>query len=197
MMQWDIEVSKEMKLSLDQKIRGMEMIEEVSALQSTLLPLLLDASNSTYLNPWFPLYCWPLIGICQLLRRDAWQLLECDLPALSPDKAHEQANALLDMVFSLMRWRMCVPFFLPLVYTAGFEMKTEKERERVLRCMNDCQIKHYDMVKMFQMDLVQAWRGTDRGSEGVCDRRLPMHERARMMALMVTDSGDEAKAPST
>lgn len=186
MIEWDIEVAKKTQLSLEQRIRGMELIDEASALQSALLPLLLvgTGTDKTCLDPRYPLYCWPLIGISQVLRRDSWQLLECDLPVLSPDKVYEQANALLDTVLSLMRWRMCVPFFLPLVYSAGFEMRTEKERERVLRCMNDSQIKHYVVVKMFQMDLIQAWRGTDRGSEGVCDRRLPMHERAHLMASM-------------
>jgi hypothetical protein len=184
MILWDFDVGGLTELSLEQRIRGMELIDEASALQSSLLPLLLDKSNAGSFDHRSPLYCWPLVSISQMLKRDSWQLLGCDLPALSSEKLREQANALISMVFDLMGWRMCVPFFLPMVYWSGFEMKSKEERERVLRCIDESQIKHYNLVMMFRKDLITTWQGTDTGGEGVCDRRLPMHERAQAMLLM-------------
>lgn len=175
MILWDHEVSGSQRLAVEQKVRGIELICEASAFQSEMLSCFFrdaltpakddDQSHSPY-------YSWPLVGISQMLRRDSWKMLECDLPVLDPDTLREQALVMVDRADQATRKAaLSVAFYIPLVYGAGKEMHTKDDQARVLQFFDNSRARQLPIAELFRKDLVHQWAQGQRYFH-VCDDEL-------------------------
>jgi hypothetical protein len=180
MVRWDLGVSNRDQITIQQKVEGIEMICEASSLQSDLLGFLLHARTDLRENFLAPYYSWLLICISQMLRRDSWEKLHCELPVLSAENLQTQAIALLDAIdIDKSHISLGIALYVPVVYNAGFELRTENERRRVLSYLDSPQAQYFSVSRWFRKELDCAWKKMDQGKDQMTLKALPMHSRAQ------------------
>lgn len=180
MVRWDLGVGSSDQLTIEQKVEGIEMICEVSALQSDLLVFFLHAPSDVRDSTLAPYYSWLLICISQMLRRDSWKKLNCELPVLSVDNLRTQAITLLDAIDSTKcQVALGIAFYVPIVYSAGFELQSEDERRRVISYIDSPQAQYFAVTRLFRRELEWVWREVDQGHDQSAYQTLPMHCRAQ------------------
>ncbi|KAL3303909.1 transcription factor thi1 [Colletotrichum asianum] len=159
------EVSKE---SIDLKVQGLNIVCEVSALQSRMIGNLMQLS----LNPHdqasasiSPYYHWALTGLSHMFQQNAWKSLMCDLPVMPAEALHQQALAALGHVEMLIsQLGLDLALYLPFADFVGREMETELERQRVLKFLDLVKSRGFDAADEYKQHLLVRWEPKESGS---------------------------------
>ncbi|KAJ3530409.1 hypothetical protein NM208_g9343 [Fusarium decemcellulare] len=131
-------ISNEM-LSLEKKIEGIELIREVSRLQSNIIEILLASPesyepNCRFLDPYFR---WVLVGMSRRLQYPDLHHLECSLPIMPLECLHDQALSTLNELEEMTsHCALDVAVFLPLADHMGDIIESKQDLGRVIRFLS-------------------------------------------------------------
>ncbi|KAF9879485.1 hypothetical protein CkaCkLH20_03028 [Colletotrichum karsti] len=153
--------SESFKESIDLKVQGLDIICEVSALQSRMIGNLMQLSTdphdhaSASISPY---YHWALTGLSHMLQHDAWRFLMCDLPIMPAEVLHQQALAALGHVETLIgQLGLDLALYLPFADFVGQEMETPAEQQRMLKFLDIIKSRGFDVVDEYRTHLLGKW----------------------------------------
>lgn len=159
------EVSRE---SIDLKVQGLNIVCEVSALQSRMIGNLMQLSSSPHdqasagISPY---YHWALTGLSHMFQQNAWKSLMCDLPVMPAEALHQQALAALGHVEMLIsQLGLDLALYLPFADFVGREMETELERQRVLKFLDLVKSRGFDAADEYKQHLLVRWEPKESAS---------------------------------
>ncbi|KAG5663585.1 hypothetical protein KAF25_001521, partial [Fusarium avenaceum] len=145
-------------LNLQKKIQGIELVDEVTRLQSFILGVLLPFPCSSepkdqYLDP----YCrWMLVDISQLLQHQAMTDLECGLPIMPPACLREQALAALDDIEKMTgHSELDMGFFLPVVDVISREISSEGNFTRLLHFLGNVEARGFGIAREYRQEALE------------------------------------------
>lgn len=196
MVKWNIEAtsaggagddgSGSRQLTAEHRARGIEILCEASALQLDMLGLHPEASSTDRGDSaLLPYYSWPLVGISQLLgQTDSWNLLGCELPMLDARNLRQQARTMLEHVEVVLSQNgPSTAFYMPLVYAAGLELRSDEERKRIIRLFDDPRASSYRIRCMYRRNLLGTWERVDKE-----DAKFPSDEGKPIQAATLNVS---------
>lgn len=136
-------------LSAAERVKGIEIICAVSALQSEMIQIFIDLSstgsesNYRLLTPYSH---WILIGIWQQLQYEKWALLECELPSLRPDHLEQHAVSTLDCIDDMINQAgLCLVIIMPVAFSMAAVLDSQVERQRVLGMLDNQSARCFDV----------------------------------------------------
>ncbi|KAL0937486.1 transcription factor thi1 [Colletotrichum truncatum] len=157
--QKEADVSKEF---IDLKVQGLDIVCEVTSLQSRMIANLIQLSEgpqdgvSASVSPY---YNWALTGLSHMFQHDAWQSLMCDLPVMSDEVLHQQALAVLGHVEEMIdKLGLDLALFLPFADFVGWEMVTAAEKQRMLKFLDTVQSRGFNVADEFKVYLLGNWQ---------------------------------------
>ncbi|CEI67681.1 unnamed protein product [Fusarium venenatum] len=144
-------------LSLEDKIEGIELIDEATRLQSFLLRVLLlppspSKPNYQYLDP----YCrWMLVSISQVIQHQVMTGLECDLPVMPPTCLQQQALAALDDIEKITtNSALDIGFFLPVVDAVSTGIASAGDHARLLHFLENVEARGYGIAREYRQEVL-------------------------------------------
>ncbi|TEA19174.1 hypothetical protein C8034_v010231 [Colletotrichum sidae] len=161
------------KESVDLRVQGLDIICEVSALQSRMIANLMQLSQepqdhaSVSISPY---YHWALTGLSHKLKDGAWSTLMCDLPILPSRVLHEQALTALGCVETLIdRLGLDLALYLPFADFVGQEMQTDVEQRRMLKFLDTVHGRGFEVANEYRDHLLCRWKPGNKGTvEPIC-----------------------------
>lgn len=166
MIEWVHDVARNYpiddSLRPEQKVKGIELLCEVTSLQSEVLRFFLQISPESDLayQMLAPYSYWILIEIYQQLQHGSWRLLDCELPAMSFDHVHKHASATLDAINAVKgNAGMSMVSLLPVALVTGMAMVSEDERQGVINLLNSPQASWFDFNENYKLMLLDTWSG--------------------------------------
>lgn len=144
-------------MSLENKIQGIELVDEATRLQTFILRVLLPSPSSSkpnyqYLDP----YCrWILVIISQLLQHQAMTGLNCDLPIMPPTCLHQQALAALDDIEKITtNSALDIGLFLPVVDAVSTGIDSASDHTRLLHFLENVEARGFGIAREYRQEVL-------------------------------------------